>query len=148
MKTETRKELVLTALRDFVAQRPGLEFGNYGDVKAYRAESRRITRDRHDFDKLCRYVELRDSITDEHLLYGLKHAYSGRLHLKPINGALRAEYTTGQYFPTEYRAAACAVLASAIWEWLRETSPNWVVITAKHSVRRELGPVLTRRWFN
>jgi hypothetical protein len=30
------------------------------------------------------------------------------------------DYCTGQYFPTEYRRAACAVLASALWEYTRE----------------------------
>ncbi len=30
------------------------------------------------------------------------------------------EYTTGQYMPTEYRKAVCAVLASALWEYTRD----------------------------
>ncbi len=33
---------------------------------------------------------------------------------------VRIEYDCGQYFVTEYRRAACAVLASALWEYTRE----------------------------
>lgn len=33
---------------------------------------------------------------------------------------VRIEYTVGQYMPTEYRRAVCAVLASALWEYTRE----------------------------
>jgi hypothetical protein len=33
---------------------------------------------------------------------------------------VRLDYCTGQYFPTEYRKAACAVLSSALWGYVRE----------------------------
>jgi hypothetical protein len=33
------------------------------------------------------------------------------------------DYCTGQYFPTEYRRAACAVLASALWSAKRDNMP-------------------------
>src|SRR3990167_287401 len=38
----------------------------------------------------------------------------------PAYGSTSIDYCTGQYFPTEYRKAACAVLASALWAWTRE----------------------------
>jgi hypothetical protein len=37
------KAAILESLRRFARQRPGLEFGNYGDATAYRAELRSIT---------------------------------------------------------------------------------------------------------
>ena len=40
---DTRKETIIACLRKFIAQRPGLEFANYGDVALYRAEMRSIT---------------------------------------------------------------------------------------------------------
>jgi hypothetical protein len=45
----------------------------------------------------------------------------GRLSLEQdANGSFRLEYCVGQYFPTEYRAAACRVLAGAWWSLDRE----------------------------
>ena len=45
------KTQILSALRAFVRQRPGLDFANYGDVKLYRAEVRSITKDLHHADE-------------------------------------------------------------------------------------------------
>lgn len=142
---EHRKDLILSALREFVAQRPGLDPCDYGSMQSYRAESRRITRDRHHFDKLCRYVELRDSITADDVLSASQHAFSGRLSIDLTDATCRIDYTTGQYFPTEYRVAACAVLASAIWERLRQDSPDAKDIYA--ALGREFSSHIVRRWF-
>lgn len=60
---ELRKQAILTALDAFVRQRAGLEFGNYGDVRSYRAEQRSITRDLHHYRELAAYVAMRESIT-------------------------------------------------------------------------------------
>lgn len=149
---EPRKAAIMAALDKFVGQRPGLEFGNYGDVKAYRAEMRGITRDRHDYNTLACAVERSDSITADMLTKASESAFSGRLTINEprVRGAeeLRAKwartgdehlqrilrvlinskpvvgvcinYVTGQYFPTEYRKAACAVLAAALWAHVRE----------------------------
>jgi hypothetical protein len=135
MSTDTKKTAILGALMRFIAQRPGLEFGNYGDVKAYRSEMRAITRDRHDAERLLGAVALANGITGDALQAAFAHAYSGRLSCKtepkvephPTHAAgyvagYRAtlNYCAGQYFPTEYRKAACAVLASALWAYVRE----------------------------
>ena len=45
---------IIDALYSFATQRPGLEFGNYGDVRAYRSEMRSITKDLHDARLLLR----------------------------------------------------------------------------------------------
>ena len=73
------KTALLEALSKFIAQRPGLEWGNYGDATLYRSESRSITKDRHHAETLLRYVALRDSITAEDIVKASKESFSGRL---------------------------------------------------------------------
>lgn len=195
MTMEPRKTAIMAALDKFVAQRPGLEFGNYGDISAYRSEMRSITRDRHDYNVLARAVERSDSITTDMLLKASESAFSGRLCLVPAgrwfvdyadgstynacdeadardhwsrcagrnergDGTLRGDvsyaidYTTGQYFPTEYRKAACAVLASALWDNMIDAVPgegegvksagDWL----RAYFRREFGRGIASRWFS
>lgn len=167
---EARKELITQCLRKWIAQRPGLEFGNYGDAKAYRSEMRSITKDRHHAETLLRQVELMDSITADALIAAAKGAYSGRLRITEEGKRITIDYCTGQYFPTEYRRAACAVLSSALWTWTREhampSGPNrdgdryweskacggkgdfvpagtWL----RNHFKREFGRTIANRWF-
>jgi len=123
------RDAILTALDAFIRQRPGLDYGNYGDPSAYRAEVRSIGRDLQDARALLHAVELRPSITAAMLREAFQSAFSGRLSW---DGA-RLDYTTGQYWPTEYRRAAAAVLASALWSYWRdhcmpETPAGYVVV--------------------
>ena len=159
------KQQIIDALRAFTQKRPGLEYGNYGDPVAYRAEMRAITKDLHHARELLRYVELRDSITGADIIHASKSAYSGRLTIG-ANAAI--DYCTGQYFPTEYRRAVCAVLASAIWAWKRdqcmpaptlhhntetgETLQRYKGLRAgdylRANLKREFGRGMAARWFN
>ena len=143
---DPEKSAILSALTGFAAGRPGLEYANYGDPVAYRAESRAITRDLHHVYTLLRRVQLAHSITSANLKEAFR-AYSGRL---TWDGS-RLDYCTGQYFPTEYRKAVCAVLAAALWDHWRDCVPESVSnraewIRAKAS--RELGRTIADRWFN
>lgn len=151
------KSEIIDLLRAFVAQRPGMDWRNYGDTKAYRAEARSITRDLHDCRELLRAVETRDGISAADLKEAFKHAFSGRLLLtdcKPCaaapKGRLALDYCTGQYFPTEYRKAACAVLRSALWTYWRddvpsyETQPRAYILRVARNVP---SPGVFRRWF-
>ena len=100
----------LRALAVFAAQNPGLEFGNYGHVPSYRADSRRITRDLQRCRTAMRELAWR-TVTDAQVIEAAKHTFSGRLSLEPrADGSVRVGYCTGQYWPTEYRAAVAAVL--------------------------------------
>ena len=129
MQTETtsnphaaidERDAILSALRAFINSRPGLEFANYGDVALYRSEQRAITKDREHALTLLQYVTW-TSIDAAALRAAFRDAYSGRLSLDTdAKGRLRLSYCTGQYYPTEYRRAACAVLASAIWAYWRD----------------------------
>ncbi len=111
----TERELILANLDAFVRQRSGMDYRNYGDATSYRAEQRSITRDLHDYRALRAAVQWRDGI-DAAALKEAFRAFSGRL---TWNGK-RMDYCTGQYFPTEYRKAACAVLSQALWDYTRD----------------------------
>lgn len=130
MTTELTKDTVLNLLRAWINQRPGLEPANYGFPaydheswlearRAYNSESRRITQQKNDALTLLRAVELSSGITVNDLQNAFR-AYSGRLELtQDKKGEWQLEYCTGQYWPTEYRAAACAVLGLALWDYHR-----------------------------
>jgi len=164
-----KKQAIIGALYTFIGQRPGLEYGNYGDVKSYRAEQRAITKDRHQARRLIRDIELRDSISADDILTAAKGAYSGRLTIVTRDdGAVAIDYCTGQYFPTEYRRAVCAVMASVLWNWKRdqcmpaptlhhntetgETVERYKGLRAGDYMRagfkREYGRGLAARWFD
>lgn len=160
-----KKQAIIDAIYTFIGQRPGLEFGNYGDVPNYRAEMRAIGKDLSQARQLLRYVELRASITADDIIAASKSAYSGRL---TISEDATIDYCTGQYFPTEYRRAVCAVLSQAIWTWHRvqcmpaptlhhnsetgETVQRYNGLRAddylRASFKREFGRGMAARWFN
>jgi hypothetical protein len=148
-----KKQAIIGALYTFIGQRPGLEFGNYGDVPNYRAEVRAIGRDLTQARQLLRYVELRASITADDIIDASKRAYSGRLTIvERDDGKVSIDYCTGQYWPTEYRKAVCAVLSQAIWNWTRtqcmpaDTAKPGDYLRA--SFKREFGRGMASRWFN
>lgn len=131
---DTLKDAILEALDRFIRQRPGVEAGNFvspydrgearlAGIRAYRAELRDIGRDLNHARTLLRRIELAPGITGNDLIHAAR-AYSGRLTIQPIETPdgykVRLHYTTGQYFPTEYRRAVCAVASSALWDHVRE----------------------------
>ena len=146
------KEQIIALLHAWIRQRPGLDYCNYGDPVAYRAEIRSIGKDLQHARTLLRAVEL-SSIPAEYLVAGFR-AFSGRLSLVERNGEWALYYCTGQYWPTEYRRAACAVLSSALWDYYREDFAN----SAKgdeskgDAIRREFrkmfGRGIASRWFD
>ena len=140
------KQAIIEALAKFINQRSGIDARNYGGSReAFMGEYRPIlTYGRH-ARQMLRYVELRDTITADCLLKASR-AYSGRLQFVEDGDKVRVEYTTGQYFPTEYRRAACAVLSQAIWDWLAsdlETGDR-----VRKAAKRELGRGIANKWFN
>jgi|SRR5882672_4450192 len=157
------RQMILRALERWIAQRGGLEFGNYGDARAFRQEQRRITRQRDDALTLLRAVAWRTSIGAPELRAAFR-AYSGRLSIVDrADGAIGLDYCTGQYFPTEYRAAAAAVLAAALWDYTRDKAmPAPVVDASGHETyngktagdwirsyfRKEFGARMQRNWFD
>lgn len=160
---EQSKENLLSLLRAFINQRAGLEFCNYGNVKAYRSEQRSITKARHEAHALLNAVAWRDSITADDIIKASEGAYSGRLSIvRTGEASFKIDYCTGQYFPTEYRNAVCAVLSSCLWDYWRENMPVADVCNApdhapgiknvgayvRTTARRELGRGIAQHWFH
>lgn len=146
----TKADIVAT-LSGWIEQRPGLEFALYGDIASYRSESRGITQQLKDARTFLRWVEWHDSITAEDLAAAFRGAFSGRLTLRTAaDRRIELDYCTGQYWPTEYRLAAAAVLRSVIWDYMRDCYAH----TKKDGdglrkiLRAEFGQGIGRRWFN
>lgn len=176
MQTETvgqvaaTKSEICVLLRAFINQRPNLDFANYGCATSYRSELRGITRQRADALQLLRAVELRENISAKDLIAAFETAFCGRLSLVEIKGKPALEYCAGQYYPTEYRAAVCAVLSSVLWNWVRvdcmpagrlvhnsETGETFERYGPKDQragdfirdfFKREFGRGIASRWFN
>ena len=138
------KSTILAALDAWIRQRPGLEFGNYGDVSSYRSEVRSITRDLQHARALLNYVAWHDSITAEMILSA---AQSGRLSIVVDGNKVRVDYCTGQYWPTEYRPAVCRLLSSVIWDWMRANDPRRSGEMIRKAASREFGTSIAQRWF-
>ena len=138
------KTNIIQALRAWVAQRPGLDYRNYGDWSAYRAEVRSIGKDLQDARKLIDYIAWHDSITAEMLLDAAK---SGRLSIVVDGESVRIYYFTGQYWPTEYRPAVCRLISSVIWYWMRANDPQRSGEMIRKTASRELGTSIAQRWF-
>lgn len=139
----------INLLTQFVNQRPGLDYSNYGEHKAYNQESRKITQDLHDYRELLALAVSRIDKLEEKLKFNLEQT-SGRLALK--SDCL--EYTTGQYFPTEYRPAANRILAQLIFNDYRDEKKDSAkggfedVYKDEHEIRKAIKRRVSRRVFN
>lgn len=129
MNPDTLKQSICDALATFIRSRPGFEYANYGSASSYNADVRRAARQKRDAETMLAAVRWRDSITGADLI---EAARGGRLTIE-VNPAgtvggimrpvVRIGYCAGQYYPTEYRAGVCRVLASALWNWQRDNMP-------------------------
>jgi len=99
----TEPPALLVALVAYASQNPGLDFANYGSMPGYRGDSRMISRQWHDVVESVRCA-LYAGVTDAHIREACR---SDRLS---IDDSGRIDYTTGQYWPTEYRGAVARVL--------------------------------------
>ena len=135
MRTE-----ILEALHRFVAQRSGIDGRNYGGRESFLEDYRRILRDGRDARALLRVVELSTCLPDSILVDLLR---SGRLTWD----GKRLDYCAGQYFPTEYRAAACRTLASALWCYWSDGGRH-SADQIRAAARQNLGRGIAKRWFN
>jgi len=145
MNTETQtatKEQLIQGLYRFVAKRPGLEFGNYGDARLYRAELRAITRQRHEAERLLAAVALRQGITADDVL---RFTGGGRLTW----GGKEWDYTAGQYWCTEYRRAVAVHCASILRRyWGDGMTGDGIGEKLRKIARNELGRGIASRYFN
>lgn len=167
--TSTERQQIIAALYKFVRRRPGMDPRDY-DYAGYNSERRQVHRDLQRAERLIRAVEIRQSIGVEQLKAAFKRAFSGRLSYWPAGEIInhggshtssspypRLDYCTGQYFPTEYRKAVCAVMASALWDYWRdgyqkpppEVSAGLSVgAKIRKSARQEFGLEIAKRYFD
>jgi hypothetical protein len=136
------KAKIVQALRAWIRQRPGLDWRNY-TAESYRSDARRIGQQLRDAETLLSAVAGRQYVGAEYLIDAFRRAFMGRLSW---DGAKLA-YVEGQYWPTEYRAAACSVLAQAIWSADCEGAPGMSREDRLRYWRRELGRGVVARWF-
>jgi hypothetical protein len=115
-ETITKSELC-SLLRKFIAQRSGLDWREYGNdaagMRAFRANRDLILQHGRDARALLSFVQNWSSIPVDYLLTELSDGK--RLSFDPARNAI--DYCAGQYFPTEYRAAVCRALSSALWRY-------------------------------
>ena len=143
------KQFIIDALYTFAHKRPQLEFNNYGDVSAYRSESRAITKDLHHARQLLRALELSQSITGEDIIRASEHAFSGRLSINVTDdGLVSIDYCTGQYFPTEYRKAVAAICASTLWTFYRNKCGYATGDRIRQAAQRDFNSTIVRHYFN
>lgn len=103
----------LDALRAYAHRRPGLEWANYGDASAYRSDARRATRQLRDARsalEVASRLALSGKLTTADILAACK---GDRLTLSRTGDTWAVDYCTGQYWPTEYRAAVARVALHA-----------------------------------
>lgn len=111
----------------FINQRPDLEKENYYNpedltrgrretyyqgLRAYHAELKRISKDGTRARKLLKAAVAMPF--DSAAMFEATHAFSGRLEILVKGVSFALAYTAGQYYPTEYRPAAAAVLDAYI----------------------------------
>jgi hypothetical protein len=126
----------LEALDALVDSRPMLEPGNYGDRASYRADQRGNVQARADYRLLRLYV----APTDAEL------ADAARGSRIEFDGYY-AHYCAGQYYPVEYRPAACRLLARVWWE--RTAKQEGRTADSLRAYARVLfGRGIARRWFS
>ena len=112
-KDKERKAALLTALRAWVAQSPRIDPRDYSDRESYESDRRKVTRALRHANELLDWAESTDiSYVDlaATMTRGDRLTWDGE----------RLDYTTGQYWPTEYRKAAVVALARASWAYGRQ----------------------------
>lgn len=137
---ENLSSLCIDALSAFVSQRSGIDFRNYGDRNSFMSDYRRILRDGRDAREFLRMARL-FPVEFQPLFSG-----AGRLSLVESEGKIKADYTAGQYFPTEYRSAICRAMAELYWTRFREDGAKTreeIIAKAKSIFPR----AIVKRWF-
>lgn len=178
MEAQTIKQVDTNAIFDvlekWIKLRPKLDKADYGCApghtrargdwrNAWRAYNQELNGIRADGKRARLALAEARSLTPAkpELLLDAFRAFSGRLQWKPYpacdikrdNGHEESgylEYCTGQYFPTEYRKAAAAVLESYIADWrqwyAREHPREFVYHTIEDVIRANKS--IGNHWFD
>jgi hypothetical protein len=138
-------EKIFSAFDAFIAQRSGIDWHNYASngadtegIKALRADQRTIAADGKRARTALRLAQ--SYPFNAQAMADALRAFSGRLELVEYRAKVTGEskhggmpyeemrqrlgYTTGQYFPTEYRKAAATVLEAYVEAVQPKSVPN------------------------
>jgi hypothetical protein len=141
------KKNLLALLREFVAQRPGLIPADYVDAASYRADSRHCTQQLNEALTMLTQIEMRTNITAEVIASRLQPG--SRLSLETLpSGALRLDYTAGQCWAMEFRAAVCRLCADLLWSDSFDAFPRISGDERRAHFREWFGRGMAGRWFN
>jgi hypothetical protein len=137
------RDNILDAIERHIAKRSNMDPRLYNnDRAAFMGDYRPMLRDGKDARTMLAYIRPRASIDAAALVAAMGN---GRMQYDAARKEM--DYCVGQYWATEYRAAACRVLASAIKAFLSDgASLSRYGIRAAAS--RELGRGIARRWFS
>lgn len=145
--TTADRSAVLAGLARFIAQRSGIDARNYRSSwsdkaghAAFMDDYRTVLRDGRQARRLLDAVQARQAIGVAELVAATR---GDRLTL--ADDGRQWNFTACQYFPTEYRMAACRVLADVLWEHWRTSGMTGDEI--RRQARREFGPAIAGRWF-
>lgn len=146
MQNQAKQEQTIDAaalLWDFAHQRPGLDFSDYGDRQSYQQDQREILKDLHSFRELYNLASRRLGNDFNRVLTEELTTTGDRLTMKGD----RLEYITGQYWPTEYRSAACRVLSRLIWrDYTKEKCQDGTPVHKDgHEIRKAIKSSLKTR---
>lgn len=145
------KAAALDLLRAYIGQRSGIDRRNYqrdyrdaDGYRAFMADYREILRDGRDARRMLEFIAGRDGITAAEILSARNG--NGRLEFEPHGaGGVKLDYTAGQYFAVEYRAAACGLLAGVIRRYL--LGCGYSAADIRREAARLLGRGIAGRWF-
>ncbi len=135
----------LQILTEFVNKRPGFSFADYGDIKAYGQDYRMSLQQRNDFYDLKQALQTLALSQANGLVYKALQDSNGRLQINKAGTGL--VYHVGQYEPTEYRGAAARLLASVLWEYIRETKPEYNAEQIRKATRKILRTRSAKQYF-
>jgi len=144
-------------LWDFAHKRPGFDLANYGGgrdgFRYYRQDYRTALNDLHAFHELFYLAQRRHGSNFAEAVHRELLRTSGRLTISEYNSE-KLQYITGQYFPTEFRGAACRILVSIIWDDFRDerNAAGELVYKDGHAIRKAIKASLRSRnaksWFS
>lgn len=108
---------MVEALSTLLESRPNFKSADYGDRASYRAETRRATADLRLGRALLAEVRLGPDLSELLASQHRRIEFWGAMGSGGMVEAIqRAEYTAGQYYCVEYRAAVVGMLASVAAE--------------------------------
>ncbi len=123
--------VLLDALAVFIRQRPGFNSHNYDSPQMLAADVYVATRDLRDAEEMLRVLRRSSIPFDASRIQALMET-SDRLNWTETEGF---DFTPSQYWPMEFRAAACRALARIL------------TIHYGLSAREMVRPAVARRWF-